>query len=106
MVQDALTGGGGRRIPLLAFSLGTMAFWPISGGLAQTASDHAARAHGKPIVNGHPVQPSPKVVQERWRHHEQMLQSESKPSGGSSSPDSTATRPIETRSGARNSRSR
>jgi hypothetical protein len=44
--------------------------------MAQTTADHEALAHGKPIVNGHPVQPTPDVVQERWRHHELMLKSE------------------------------
>ena len=40
---------------------------------AQTAADHAAQAHGKPIVGGHEVQPTPTVVEERWRHHLLML---------------------------------
>lgn len=42
---------------------------------AQTAADHGALAHGKPIVDGRRVQPTPDVVQERWRHHELMLRS-------------------------------
>lgn len=39
----------------------------------QTAADHAALAHGKPIMQGHDVQPTPNVVSERWRHHLLML---------------------------------
>jgi len=40
----------------------------------QTAADHAASAHGKPIVQGNDVQPTPDVVKERWRHHMLMLE--------------------------------
>lgn len=43
---------------------------------AQSAADHAASAHGKPIVNGHDVQPTPDVVRERWRHHGLMLKAQ------------------------------
>jgi hypothetical protein len=59
------------------FSYGLVAVGFILGGasaaLAQSAADHAAQAHGSPIVQGHPVQPRPEVVEERWRHHEQSL---------------------------------
>lgn len=44
------------------------------GGFAQSAADHAALAHGPPTVNGYPVQPPPGVVEERLRHHREMLQ--------------------------------
>jgi hypothetical protein len=47
-----------------------------SGAFAQSAADHAASAHGKPIVDGDPVQPTPSVVEERLRHHKEMLQAE------------------------------
>ena len=47
-----------------------------SNGLAQTAAEHAAQAHGRPIVNGRRVQPTPADVERRLRHHEQMLQAE------------------------------
>lgn len=56
---------------------------------AQTAADHAALAHGKPIVNGHNVQPTPAVVQERQRHYEMMRQSERNEWGRTSSPSSS-----------------
>ena len=49
---------------------------PASDGYAQSAADHAAQAHGKPIVNGRRTQPTPDVVQERLHHHELMLESE------------------------------
>lgn len=65
-----------KRIPLIIFSIVVIPMALISNCLAQTAADHAAQAHGKPIVSGHPVQPTPDVVQERWRHHEEMLRSE------------------------------
>jgi hypothetical protein len=53
--------------------------------LAQPAADHAAQAHGSPIVHGHPVQPRPEVVEERWQHHEQSLGAKqgTKPEGSS-----------------------
>ena len=47
-----------------------------SNVLAQTAADHAAQAHGRPIVNGRRVQPTPADVERRLRHHAQMLQVE------------------------------
>lgn len=63
-----------------------MAALPLtSNGFAQTAADHAALAHGKPIANGHPLQPTPEVVQKRRRHHEMMLQSEREQSGTNTS---------------------
>lgn len=57
---------------------------PASAGRAQSAADHAALAHGKPIVGGHDVQPTPDVVRERWRHHELMLRAEAAAKGKSS----------------------
>ena len=51
----------------LAASLNAMA--------QQTETDHEAQAHGKPITQSHPVQPRPDVVEERLKHHEQLLQS-------------------------------
>jgi hypothetical protein len=56
-----------------------------SSVLAQSAADHAAQAHGSPIIHGHPVQPRPEVVEERWQHHEQSLgaKQETRPEGSS-----------------------
>lgn len=62
----------------------------------QTAADHAASAHGKPIVQGHDVQPTPNVVSERRRHHMLMLKAEkreaAKKSNLPSRPTSSPTR--------------
>jgi hypothetical protein len=74
VVQDALDllTGVTRRFLVFAALAITLAAPPRV--FAQSAADHAALAHGKPIVNSHPVQPTPDVVDERLRHHEEMLQ--------------------------------
>ena len=86
---DTLSSGteSGRfmRIGRIAVSMVMVSLPFMSHGFAQTPDDHAARAHGKPIVKGHPVQPTPGVVNERWRHHEMMLQSQPEQSGRASS---------------------
>ena len=48
----------------------------LSASAQQAGSDHEPQAHGKPIVQGHHVQPKPGVVEERLKHHEQLLQSQ------------------------------
>lgn len=58
----------------------------ISAGHAQSAADHAASAHGRPIINGHDVQPTPYVVRERWRHHELMLKAQKAEAAGRLTP--------------------
>lgn len=67
-----------RRMQILAGLTATAAaLLPVpSVARAQSAADHAASAHGKPIVNGHDVQPTPDVVRGRWRHHELMLKAQ------------------------------
>ncbi len=49
----------------IAFSRLTMVLGLMLGvtanGSAQTAADHAAQAHGRPIVNGKDIQPTPRV---------------------------------------------
>jgi len=74
MVQDALNVLAGVTCRLIVSAAVTLA--SASGAFAQSAADHAALAHGQPIINGHPVQPNPGVVEERLRHHEEMLQAE------------------------------
>jgi len=73
-----------RHTRFLAVLTATVAaFVPAaSKGRAQSAADHAASAHGKPIVNGHDVQPTPDVVRERWRHHELMLKAQKAEAAG------------------------
>lgn len=80
MVQDALGPRASIR-GLAVLALLVLAFGSAHSAFAQTASDgsaaaHAAQAHGQPIVDGHPVQPTPAVVEDRLRHHEQMLEAE------------------------------
>lgn len=65
-----------RAVPALL-----AAAWLVASenqGFAQSAAEHAAQAHGQPIVKGHPVQPRPDVVKERLRHHKEMLEAEKK----------------------------
>jgi hypothetical protein len=82
-IESALVG-------FIAIAMMAVPLALASTAVAQTAADHEALAHGKPIVNGHPVQPTPDVVQERWRHHEMMLQSEAAEAKGKSSSSSPA----------------
>ena len=58
----------------------------MSAGHAQSAADHAALAHGRAIINGHDVQPTPDVVRERWRHHELMLKARKAEAAGRLTP--------------------
>ena len=95
-----------ERIPLTIVSIAVISLSLISNCIAQTAADHAAQAHGKPIVRGHPVQPTPDVVQERWRHHEEMLRSEDgqstgTPSASPSQSHGTTTEGVTPNSGTR-----
>ena len=73
MLSSGTESGRFMRIGRIAVSMVMVSLPFMSLGFAQTPDDHAARAHGKPIVKGHPVQPTPGVVKERWRHHEMML---------------------------------
>jgi hypothetical protein len=63
---------GLRSVLIKATAIGVI-LGPLPATLAQPAADHAAQAHGRPIVHGHPVQPTPDAVKERWKHHEQSL---------------------------------
>lgn len=76
MVQNALDLLTGGTRYFLVFAVLAITLAAPSRVFAQSAADHAALAHGKPIVNSHPVQPTPDVVDERLRHHEEMLQAE------------------------------
>jgi hypothetical protein len=58
---------------IIATTIGVILLGCLPTALAQSAADHAAQAHGRPITQGHPVQPRPDVVEERWKHHEQSL---------------------------------
>ncbi len=51
-------------------------FGATTGARGQTAAEHAAQAHGSPIVDGRNIQPTPRVVQRRLGHHRQMLKAE------------------------------
>ena len=73
--RASIAGPGFRHLIITAAAIAAV-LGSTSSGFAQSAADHAAQAHGRPIVNGHPVQPTPDVVMKRLRHHEQMLQSE------------------------------
>ena len=78
MVQDAL---GERALVRSLAVLAALAIGSAPNAVAQPTTDQsaaepAAQAHGHPIVDGHPVQPTPAVVEERMRHHEQMLEAE------------------------------
>ncbi len=77
-----------RRMKVLAGLTATAAavLPAASAGHAQSAADHAASAHGKPIVNGYDVQPTPDVVRERWRHHELLLKARKAEAAGRSAP--------------------
>jgi len=57
--------------------------------LAQTAADHVAQAHGKPITGGHDIQPTPSVKDERWRHHMMMLKAQEAARAGKPSVEET-----------------
>ena len=78
MVQNAL----GERASvcslamLAALAIGSATIAVAQPTTDQSAAEHAAQAHGHPIVDGHPVQPTPAVVEERQRHHQQMLEAE------------------------------
>ena len=76
MVQNALDQLAGVTRYFLVFAALAITLAAPSNVFGQSAADHAASAHGKPIVNSHPVQPTPDVVDERLRHHEEMLQAE------------------------------
>lgn len=76
MVQDALGLLAAVTRHLIVPVAATFTLAAPVGAVAQSAADHAALAHGKPIINGHPVQPTPGVVDERLRHHEEMLRAE------------------------------
>ena len=65
---------GSRYLAVVALTLAFLGF--SSNGFAQTAAEHAAEAHARPIVNGRRVQPTPADMERRLRHHEQMLQAE------------------------------
>jgi hypothetical protein len=100
MVQDALDLLASITRHILVFAALATTLAAASSAFAQSAADHAASAHGKPIVNGHPVQPTPGVVDERLRHHEEMLQAErngsvrplvaTPPAGPATGPDARA----------------
>ena len=80
MVQDALRTRASvlalAGLAALALSLGSARSSFAQPAIDGSAAAHAAQAHGQPIVDGHPVQPTPAVVEERMRHHEQMLEAE------------------------------
>ena len=74
-----------RRLTIpTAISLMLLGITP--NGSAQTPAEHAALAHGHPIVGGKDIQPTPQVVQERLRHHQLMLQAERDQATGRSHP--------------------
>ena len=73
----------GLKLPV---SIGLLLPGVASGVRAQTTADHAALAHGHPIVGGKDIQPTPQVVQGRLRHHRLMLQAERDQAAGRSPP--------------------
>jgi len=78
----------GLKLPV---AVGLLLLGIASGASAQTVADHAALAHGHPIVGGKDIQPTPQVVQERLRHHRLMLQAERDQAGGHSPPKHRAS---------------
>jgi len=73
----------GLKLPV---AVGLLLLGVASDVRAQTAADHAALAHGHPIVGGKDIQPTPQVVQKRLRHHRLMLQAERDQAAGHSPP--------------------
>jgi len=73
----------GLKLPA---AVGLLLLGVASGVSAQTAADHAALAHGDPIVGGKDIQPKPQVVQEVLWHHRLMLEAEHDQAAGHSPP--------------------